>query len=222
MAPAVAPAWFSCDARVHRRIPELLLISDSQRLETGHFFKVVEAALKGGVDMVMVREKQMDSARLLGFSARLRDLTRRAGCRLIIHTQADVARAVGADGVHVAAADIAELPAIRNWIAGESMTLSASCHNLGEINKSRMAGADFTLLSPVFSTSSHPGSSCLGVNTFRSMAALSMLPVIALGGINQANRDQLDGYGVAVISAILGAINPEEVATGLLSGSSQA
>ena len=80
---------------------------------------MVDAALAGGVDTVLVREKQMDSARLLAFASNLRQLTRNHGARLIIHTQADVARAIGADGVHLSSLEMNQIPDIRAWMEGE-------------------------------------------------------------------------------------------------------
>jgi len=136
---------------------------------------------------------------------------------LIVHSQADVARAVGADGVHVAATDMEEIPAMRKWLNHEGMTISASCHSTEELERAMHYGADFALLSPVFSTASHPQALPLGVNRFMKIARNAGLPVIALGGISLENRKELAGFGVAVISAILDADDPE-LATHCLSG----
>lgn len=197
------------------QVPKLLLITDSQRLERERFYEVVEAALKGGVDAVLVREKSMDSARLLAFSSRLREMTHQARARLLIHSQADVARAVSADGVHVAASDIREIPAMRNWLADASISLSASCHDAEELEQAAIAGADFALLSPVFPTQSHPGAQYLGVERFRQLVQASPVPLIALGGITADNRGELAGFSVAVIGAILDAKDPETAAKSL-------
>jgi len=86
---------------------------------------------------------------------------------------------------------------------------------MAEINQAYMAGADFALLAPVFPTASHPGSPCLGVETFKAMAGSAPIPALALGGIKPENRNLLAGYGVAVIGAILDSPNPEESARGL-------
>jgi thiamine-phosphate pyrophosphorylase len=195
--------------------PSLILITDSRRLEPEDFTSRVEAALRGGADAVLVRERQMDSARLLAFASRLRLLTRDHGARLIVHTQADVAVAVDADGVHVGAADIGDLPGMRHWLGGMAMSLSASCHSAQELADAAAAGADFALLSPVFPTSSHPGAAHLGVAQFRRLAEAATLPVLALGGITVANRNELAGYGVAVIGALLDAADAEAAAAAL-------
>ncbi len=185
-------------------------------MQPQHFFKVVEAALNGGVDAILVREKRMDSARLLAFASRMRIMTRNAGARLIIHTQADIARAVEADGVHVAASRMGELPAIRNWAEGFPLSLSVSCHNLTEIRWAHTMRADFALLSPVFPTGSHPGSSSLGEKNFKEVAKAAPIPVIALGGIRPENRHLVSEFGIAVISAILDAADPGTAARSLL------
>ncbi|MDQ6972397.1 MAG: thiamine phosphate synthase [Mariprofundaceae bacterium] len=196
----------------HSSIPELLLISDHARFEGEVFFNAVEAALKGGADAVLAREKQMDSARLLAFCARLRRLTRKYDARLLVHTQADVARAVGADGVHLASSDLAEIPAMRRWLDDAGMTISASCHNAAELHFAADGGADFALLSPVFPTASHPGAPHLGAARFMELARDCLLPVLALGGINVDNRAELIGFPVAVIGALLGADDAEKTA----------
>jgi len=182
-----------------------------------HFFDAVRAALRGGVDAVLVREKLMDSSRLLAFASRLRAITHEyGGARLIVHTQADVARAVAADGVHVTADSIGEIPAMRRWLDDVRMTVSASCHSEEELRAAADAGADFALLSPVFPTQSHPGAPHLDVAPFLHMAGAAPLSVVALGGITPENRDRLAGYGVAVIGAILDASGPESAARALL------
>ena len=200
------------------RAPRLLLLTDRSRFDGEDFFARVEAALRGGADAVLAREKQMDSARLLAFCSRLRMLTDQHGARLFVHTQADVAQAVGADGVHVAAADIGEIAIMRRWLADADMTISASCHDADELKRAAASGADFALLSPVFATPSHPGAPHLGVKRFCELAEAAPLPVVALGGISPENRAKLAAYPVAVISAILAAADPGRAARMLLPG----
>ena len=195
--------------------PHLLLITDHTRYAGDAFFVSVEAALKGGVDALLVREKQMDSARLLAFCSRLRDLTSRYHARLLVHTQADVAQAVSADGVHVASSDISELPAMRRWLNNPQMSLSASCHDAAQLQQASNGGADFALLSPVFPTESHPGAPHLGVKGFKALTTAAALPVVALAGISVENRCELVDFPVAVISALLGAGDAEQAARDL-------
>ena len=176
---------------------------------------MVEAALYGGVDAVLVREKQMDSARLLALASGLRELTDIHQAKLIINTQADVARAIRADGVHLSSIEMNQIPDIRKWMNRDDMTLSTSCHNAIELEFAHRFGADFVFLSPVFTTMSHPDDEPLGITRFRELAAAPLIPVIALGGITQDNRNQLEGFPVAVISAILDADDPKAASAAL-------
>jgi len=197
-------------------LPRLTLITDSQRLPTDRFFETVDAALSGGVDAVLVREKEMDSARLLAFAAVLRELTDLHEAKLIIHTQADIAKAVRADGVHLSSLEMNQLPAVRGWLNKDYMTFSTSCHNEIELEFAAKFGADFVFLSPVFETQSHPDDEPLGMTRFRELSADPPVPVIALGGITPENRGQLEGFPVAVIGAILDAEDPKAIAKALL------
>ncbi len=198
-------------------LAELTLITHGDSKPNSNVFQILDAALTGGVEQIIVREKHMDSARLLAFASRLRDITNRHHAKLIIHSQADIAKAVNADGVHLASSDISEIPAMRNWLNMPNMSLSSSCHNLEELQKSHQYGANFAMLSPVFPTQSHAGSPALGIDTFKQIAEKSPLPIIALGGIHANNRKQLQGFGIATIRAILDAKDPKQAAQALLS-----
>lgn len=188
--------------------PLLTLITDSSRYPDDLLFSVMERALKHGVDAVLLREKALSSAKLLALASKVRALTSAHGAALYIHTQVDIAAAVDADGVHLASGDISNISAARSWLNDPSKTVSVSCHNLQEIKLAEKFAADFLFLSPVFPTASHPGAAHLGVKAFTDIASQSAVPVIALGGIDCDNCSQLQGYGVAVISALLAADEP--------------
>jgi len=192
--------------------PVLTLITDSSRFSGESFFESAEAALRGGVDALLVREKTMDSARLLAFAARLRALTSSYQARLIIHTQVDIALAVNADGVHVGSHDMQHIPEIRSCLNDADKAVSASCHNLEELQQAEALVADFVFLSPLFPTASHPGAPHLGIEAFQQLASQSLLPVIALGGITVENSKMIKAAGNAVIEAILASGDPQETA----------
>jgi len=154
---------------------------------------------------------------LLAFSSRLREITTKHHAKLIIHSQADIAKAVSADGVHLASTDIAEMPAMREWLDMPNMTLSTSCHNLEELQHSYQHGADFAMLSPVFPTQTHPDAPALGMDAFKQIAVASHLPIIALGGIDADNRSLLTGFAIATIRGILAAQDPNQASQTLLS-----
>lgn len=198
--------------------PLLTLITDTGCCSGEPFFTACDQALANGVDAILVREKELTSAKLLALASRLRHITRAHQARLIIHTQADIAHAVDADGVHVASSDMNTIPAIRSWLNNPEMSLSASCHNAEELAQAQQMGADFAMLAPVFPTRSHPGAPSLGVAAFQRLVAQAGIPVIALGGITTGNCQQLASKHLAVISAILAADNPGQAAQLLSSG----
>ena len=199
-------------ASAPNRVPQLTLITDTTRFSGESFFSAVQQALLGGVDAVLVREKQLTSSKLLALASRLRQMTHDAHARLIIHSQADIACAVDADGVHLASADISAVASVRQWLADANKTVSVSCHNEYELIQASEFDADYAMLSPVFATASHPGTVPLGLEGFRVLASAATLPVIALGGIDAGNYESLQATNVAVISAILGADDPGNVA----------
>jgi thiamine-phosphate pyrophosphorylase len=93
---------------------KLLLITDNKRFNTqADMLDVLEKGLQGGVDTILLREKALDSAKLLALASKLRVLTHKYQAKLMIHSQADIAKAVDADGVHVDAASIQDIAKIR-------------------------------------------------------------------------------------------------------------
>jgi len=187
---------------------KLLLLTDSKRFKDNQsMLDVLELALQGGVDTIVLREKALDSAKLLALASSVRILTKQYQARLMIHSQADIAKAVSADGVHVDSASIPEIGKIKAWL-NTDMLVSASCHDESELMQAQNQGADFVFLSPVFPTQSHPGAPSLGTEKFLQLSAQMSIPVIALGGIDAQNKHQLHGSGIATMGGILDAKNP--------------
>lgn len=195
--------------------PHLILITDSSRFSGETFIDQLTRSLEGGVDAVLVREKALNSARLLALASEIRTVTRSFDARLLIHSQIDVALAVDADGVHLSSADIASMPSVRQWLNDPACSLSVSCHSAAELEQAAALGADFAMLSPVFPTASHPGAPHLGAERFRQLASDAKLPVVALGGIDSDNCRALAGHNMAVISSLWAAADPTGVARAL-------
>ena len=197
-------------------LPKLTLITQTSLLQGDAFFLLLEQALDGGLGQVLVREPMLDSAKLLAFAAKIRTITEPYHAALVIHTQADIARAVGADGVHVASADMPNIPKVRAWLGGDTpMRLSASCHDAQQLQQAADWGADWACLSPVFATQSHPEATPLGLDRFVSLAQSSPIPVLALGGIHAKHAADLSSYPVAVIRALLHADDAQKTAQAL-------
>ncbi len=195
---------------------KLLLLTDSKRFDNQQaMLNCIDQALEGGVDTVVLREKHLDSAKLLSIASKLRMITHNHHAKLIIHSQADIAKAVAADGVHVDAASIPDISQMKRWL-GDTFLVSASCHDELELKLAEQQGADFCFLSPVFPTQSHPNTPSLGVETFLQLASSVNMPVIALGGIEPDMMHLLQGHGVATMGGILDAENPNQAAKSIL------
>ncbi|HIP06369.1 MAG TPA: thiamine phosphate synthase [Mariprofundaceae bacterium] len=189
---------------------QLLLLTDSKRFDSPDvMLSCIEQAMQGGVDTVVLREKHLDSAKLLSLASKLRVITQKQNVRLMIHSQAAIAKAVNADGVHVDAKSIPEIMDIKTWL-GKGFLVSASCHDESELKQAEQQDADFVFLSPVFPTQSHPGAPSLGANEFLKIASTVNLPVIALGGIEPDVIPLLQGHGVATMGGILDAKSPKQ------------
>ncbi|MDQ6965272.1 MAG: thiamine phosphate synthase [Mariprofundales bacterium] len=185
-----------------RPIPRCLYITDLKRTGEARLRQVVAAGCAAGVDGVLLREPDMDSGKLLALAAELRIITREHHAQLIIHSAADTARAIAADGLHLSAADIDEAVAIRRWLHTLPITISTSCHSATELQRAVECGCSFALLSPIFATASHPERQPLGVERFQHLAAATPIDVIALGGITTENRHQLNNHPIAAMRAI--------------------
>jgi len=158
--------------------------------------------LAAGLDALMLREPALDMGKTLALAAELRQQTAAFSAGLWIHAHADIAAAVQADGVHLPARQMQELPAMKRWLQTSSMLFSVSCHDQDELSMAAELGADFAFLSPVFPTQSHPGAPALGVQKWQAMADAAALPVVPLGGVSASNRQQLSAPTVAVMRSL--------------------
>lgn len=173
--------------------------------------QAVEEAVRSGVRLVQLREKQLPEGDYLALARALRAITAAHGARLLINSRVQIAAEVRADGVHLPRdASIGEA----RRALGPRALIGVSTHSAEELRRAESGGADFVTLSPIFPTTSKPwATDILGLDRFAALAATVSLPVFALGGVQPANAlDCLHAgaYGVAVVSAIMGAPDVRE------------
>lgn len=174
----------------------------------------IEEAIRAGVDMVQVREKDLEARDLL-------DLTRRvvrAGAgKVLVNGRVDVALAAGAQGVHLPSS--APAPRVFRRFAPEGFLLGVSCHSVKEVLRAEEEGADFVVFGPVFESASKPGyGPPCGPAGLREACRATDLPVLALGGVSIENaRICLDAgaAGVAGISLFQGPAPAADVVAAL-------
>ena len=191
-----------CDKRY------MLLYAVTDRAWTGKqtLYEQVEAALKGGVTCVQLREKELDETAFLQEAKELCALCRRYGVPFLVNDNVEIAIACGADGIHVGQEDLAAGEVRRR--VGENMILGVSVHTVEEAFQAVRDGADYLGLGAVFPTSTKTDVEQMSNETLRAICDAVDVPIVAIGGINRGNILKLAGSGVdgvALVSAIFSA-----------------
>jgi thiamine-phosphate pyrophosphorylase len=163
---------------------------------------LVRAAVVAGVDLVQIREKNLSASVLYQLSANAATITGRSGTRLLINDRADIATAVGADGVHLTTCSLPTDVVRRTF--GDDFLVGVSTHTLEEAVRARRSGANFVVFGPVFETASkRQYGEPRGLKHLEQVASeLSPFPVVALGGLtinNVAACIQAGAQGIAAI-----------------------
>lgn len=188
------------------------LVTDAGLSGDRSTMEVVEAAIRGGVDVVQLREKGRPARERYRLGLELRELTREAGVTLIVNDRVDIAGAIGADGVHVGDDDI-PLSVARERLGADAV-LGRSVSTPEAARKAERAGADYLGVGAVFPTGSKqtdPEQSEIGLERVRAIREATDLPFVGIGGITPDTAGDVveaGADGVAVISAIAGAEDP--------------
>jgi thiamine-phosphate pyrophosphorylase len=175
-----------------KHLPPLVLVTDEQRMPNP---LMAMAQLRAG-DAVLLRHYGAPHRRDLAFALAAR--CRAAGVRLVVGGDLDLARAVGAYGVHFPEGLASHTLAAK--AAGFLVTVAA--HDGPALAAALRIGADAALLSPVFATASHPGALALGVIRFSALVRESQIPVYALGGISASTAGRLCDSGAVGIAGV--------------------
>lgn len=176
--------------------------------------QIAESAVRGGADVIQLRDKQMGGRMLMLHARKISDVTRAAGRLFIVNDRLDIALASGADGVHLGQDDMTIRDA--RAVAPPGFIIGVTVHGADEAVAAEKAGADYAGLSPVFRTGSKgdAGPPC-GVETVRQVKRAISIPLVAIGGIGPSNALEVleaGADGLAVISAVVGQPNIEAAA----------
>ena len=197
--------------RCDKRHMLLYAVTDRAWTMKQTLYQQVEAALKGGVTCVQLREKELNEAAFLQEARDICALCRRYEVPFIVNDNVDIAVACGADGIHVGQEDLAAGEVRRR--VGENMILGVSVHTVEEARQAVQDGADYLGLGTVFPTSTKTDVDVMSRDTLRAICGAVDVPIVAIGGLNRSNILQLSGSGVdgvALVSAIFSAENIEE------------
>ena len=194
----------------------LYVIVDPAASEGRDLAEVAAAAIRGGADAIQLRDKAASARRLLAHAERLLPLARMAGIPLVINDRADIARAIGADGVHLGQDDLPIKDA--RGILGPARLIGKSTHSLEQALAAQAEGVDYIGFGPIFPTPTKPDYPSLGTSLIRQVTTRIQLPVICIGGIDGAALEQAIDAGarcVAVVRAVCSAPDPESSARNL-------
>ncbi|MEO5364843.1 MAG: thiamine phosphate synthase [Magnetococcus sp. WYHC-3] len=192
--------------------PRLLLILPPERDDPA----LVAAVLAAAPGHLLVRDRHRPVRERWRRLERLLPAVRDAGARLLVHERADLALALGADGVHLPES---APPSLRvRDLLGSTRLLGRSCHDAAGATQALAEGADYITLSPLFPTASHPDAPALGLATFSRLCAHLSGAVLALGGIHLQTLPaacHAGAHGVAVLGAVWHAPDPPAMARNL-------
>ena len=180
-----------------------LYVLITQRVCRRPWLETAELAIAGGADCLQLREKELDGGELLIRARQLTELCRRHAVLCIINDRVDVTLASGADGVHVGQGDLPAADVRR--MAGRSMIVGVSTHNLQQAKQAVRDGADYVGVGPVFLSQTKPRDFLPGLDYARQAAQDIKIPSVAIAGITHENVDQVLQTGlkrIAVASAV--------------------
>lgn len=194
----------------------LCLYGVTDRRFTGspeEFFNQIEAAIKGGVTMIQLREKDMEFPEFLKEAIKIRKLTRDYGVPLIINDSLPVALACEADGLHIGQGDMAAKTA--RILLGRDKILGVTAKTVSQGKAAKEAGADYLGSGAVFGSNTKPDAKYMTYETLSAICRSVDLPVAAIGGIDGGNIEKLKGSGIAgaaVVSGVWGKRDVEKAA----------
>ena len=191
----------------------LYLVTDRTLAGARDFDDLVGRAVRGGCTLVQLREKDASSGELYERALRLKRVTDYFHVPLIIDDRVDIMLAVDAAGVHLGQSDLPAEAARR--LIGPDKILGVSARTVDEAEAAESAGADYLGVGAVFPTATKTDAEPVARETLAAICAAVRIPVVAIGGLNAKNIPLLEGSGIsgaAVVSAVMGAEDPEEAA----------
>lgn len=196
--------------------PPLLLVTDRHQARLP-LAEVVAAALQAGCRWVSVREKDLPADDQVALVRSLLPTVRRHGARLTVHGDAALAKACGADGVHLPSGSD---PARGRALLGPDKLIGVSIHTVTEAETIDPGAVDYAIAGPAYETESKPGYGPeIGRKGLSEVARAARVPLLAIGGINAARAAEVlaaGPAGVAVMGSVMRAPDPGQVIRALL------
>ncbi|MDR2047732.1 MAG: thiamine phosphate synthase [Clostridiales bacterium] len=194
----------------------LYLVAGSDGMDESVFLAKIEDALRGGVTLLQLREKEKEGGALYEIAVKVKAVADRYGVPLIVDDRADIALAVGADGVHVGRSDIPVH--IARGLMGADKIVGATAKTVGQALQAQAEGADYVGVGAIYPTTTKVKTMLTPVSALKAIADAVRIPAAAIGGLNEDNIDVLKGSGfsgIAVVSALMKSGDAYKAARGL-------
>ncbi|MDN5910215.1 MAG: thiamine phosphate synthase [Brevibacterium sp.] len=204
--------------RLDRLREAALYVCTDARAAQGDLSEFLDAAYAGGVDIIQLRDKNLEARAEIEALEVLRDAAHRHGKLFSVNDRADVALLVGADVFHVGQGDLTSEQA--RTVLGPDVLLGRSTHSIDQANAAEAdPEIDYFCLGPVWETPTKPGRPAIGLEPLRALAATATKPWFAIGGISAGQRiAEVRAAGaqrIVVVRAVTGADDPSAAATQL-------
>lgn len=194
----------------------IYFITDSSNYDEEEFINRVEKALRGGVQLIQLREKEGCTRDMIRLAERVHEIASRYDVPLIIDDRVDIALAIAAEGVHVGQSDMPVATARR--LMGDDKIVGASAKTREQAIEAFEQGADYLGVGAIFPTTTKVKTVLTSVETLKDICDAVPISVYAIGGLNTGNIEILSGTpvsGFCVVSAIMKADDPEQAAKDL-------
>lgn len=193
--------------QTHIKPEELLLyaVTDRHWLNGATLISQVEAALKGGATFIQLREKNLDDKAFYQEALEIQKLCKEYKAPFVINDNVELAKKIGADGVHVGQSDMEALDVRK--VLGDDKIIGVSAQTVEQAELAEKHGADYLGVGAVFPTGSKNDATEVSFEMLQEICEHVHIPVIAIGGITRDNVVELSQSGIcgiAVISAIFG------------------
>jgi len=188
-----------------KKFPRLYAIIDAAQLEQRSPLAIFDTLVSAGVEMIQYRDKEGSSRQLFDTSQQLAERARQCHATFIVNDRADIARAAGADGVHLGQDDLPVELARR--VVSPGAIVGSSTHSIAQVEEADGSSADYIAFGPVFPTQSKKQADpTVGLEGVRAARNITRKPLVGIGGITLENARAVIGAGadaVAVISDLL-------------------
>lgn len=187
---------------------KIYLVTDEKACLGKDFYVCIEEAIKGGVKIVQLREKNIFTKDFYEKALKVKEICKNYGALFIINDRLDIAQAVGANGVHLGQSDMPIEKA--REILKDKFLIGATARNVEEAKRAELLGADYIGSGAIFGTSTKDNAKKLEMEELKKIVASVKIPVFAIGGININNVSSLKNIGLQGICAVSGILSEKD------------